>query len=100
MPDPKTKFHPSAQSELNDALQHYETQVPGLGAEFLAEVRGSVSLISEFPEAGSLIWSTRRRVLVKHFPYALVYRILQDGTIRILAVMHLRRRPTYWRSRR
>ena len=32
------------------------------------------------------------------FPYALLYKIREDG-IRILAVMHTKRRPKYWIGR-
>jgi plasmid stabilization system protein ParE len=98
--DRRSEFHRSAQAELNNAIQYYETRVPGLGAEFLVEVRGAVSRVCEFPELGPLMWGTRRRVLIRRFPYGLVYRILESGAIRVLAVMHLRQRPNYWRGRR
>jgi hypothetical protein len=41
----------------------------------------------------------RRRWLCERFPYAVVYRAAPDGTIRVLAVAHHRRRPGYGRSR-
>jgi hypothetical protein len=39
-----------------------------------------------------------RRRLLRRFPYALLYKIKPDS-IRILAVMNLRRRPSYWLGR-
>lgn len=39
-----------------------------------------------------------RRRLVRRFPYAVLYSISPD-LIRILAVMHSRRRPMYWIER-
>ena len=40
----------------------------------------------------------RRRYLMKHFPYSLVYTVSSEE-IRILAVAHHSRRPGYWASR-
>jgi len=39
-----------------------------------------------------------RRVLVRVFPYAVLYSI-EEGFIYILAVMHCAREPGYWRGR-
>ena len=100
MPDRDSDFHPSAQTELTQAIHYYETRVPGLGSELLDEVRRAISLICEFPELGPPIWETRRRILLDRFPYGLVYRTLDNGTVRVLAVMHLRQRPNYWHRRR
>ena len=44
-----------------------------------------------------LVGAVRRRLL-RRFPYALLYKIKPDG-IRVLAVMNLKRRPTYWIGR-
>jgi tRNA(Ile)-lysidine synthase TilS/MesJ len=40
-----------------------------------------------------------KRWLCERFPYAVIYRIASDGSIRVLAVAHHRRRPGYWRAR-
>ncbi|MEW6688102.1 MAG: type II toxin-antitoxin system RelE/ParE family toxin [Pseudomonadota bacterium] len=58
-----------------------------------------MSLVRQFPEAGSPIGSKRRRVLVARFPYSIVYRHDPDFIL-IVAVAHQRRRPGYWRGRR
>jgi plasmid stabilization system protein ParE len=39
-----------------------------------------------------------RRYLVHRFPYGVVYRVSRQ-IIQIIAVMHLRRHPDYWRGR-
>ena len=39
-----------------------------------------------------------RAALVTKFPYAVVYREVQDE-IEIIAIAHLKRRPKYWSSR-
>ncbi|MBK7075209.1 MAG: hypothetical protein IPH44_23220 [Myxococcales bacterium] len=39
-----------------------------------------------------------RRFLFKRFPYYLIYRE-RDGMVEVVAVMHARRHPGYWRHR-
>jgi hypothetical protein len=41
----------AAEAELDAALGHYESESPGLGAEFLVEVISVVNRIAEFPDA-------------------------------------------------
>jgi hypothetical protein len=49
-------------------------------------------------EAEAIVLGSVRRRLLRRFPYALLYSIKDDG-IRVLAVMNLKRRPTYWVGR-
>ncbi len=91
-------FHPDAVAELEAAAIFYESRMAGLGKSFAAEVERTIFLVREYPEAGSPMGSTRRRVLVARFPYSIVYRQDPDSIV-IVAVAHQRRRPGYWRRR-
>lgn len=92
-------FHPLAEQELVDAATYYEQQKRGLGLEYLQEVENAVNFLIRYPEAGSKVRGSVRRLVLPKFPYSLLYRILEDGQIRILAVAHHRRRPQYWLKR-
>jgi len=92
-------FHPEADAELEDASLFYESRMAGLGKSFAAEVERTISLIREFPDAGSPVGPRRRRVLVARFPYSVVYRRDPDSVV-IIAVAHQRRRPGYWQRRK
>src|SRR5262245_25269461 len=94
----RPEFHQLADYELNEAAQYYEREELGLGLAFLEDVDRSLDIIQEAPEGAPVIRGTVRRKLLRRFPYALLYRIAPTG-IRILAVMNLRRRPTYWLGR-
>ncbi len=83
---------------MNEAAQYYELESPGLGVAFLKEVERCLELIADHPEAGTILRGSVRRRLLRRFPYALLYKIKPDG-IRVLAVMNLKRRPTYWVGR-
>jgi plasmid stabilization system protein ParE len=83
---------------MNEAAQFYEEASPGLGVDFLKELEHSVSQIRRNPNSGSLIKFQVRRKVLRKYPYSLLYKLRGDQ-IRILAVMHHRRRPFYWRKR-
>ena len=91
-------FHRLAERELNDAAQYYELESPGLGSSFLQEVDRCLRLIDEHPEAGVVLRGAVRRCLLRRFPYAILYKPSAVG-VRVLAVMNLKRRPTYWVGR-
>jgi toxin ParE1/3/4 len=58
-----------------------------------------VSVAAERPEVGGPMSAGRRRWMFTRFPFALVYRIAPDDSLRVLAVAHDKRKPEYWRSR-
>jgi plasmid stabilization system protein ParE len=92
------EFHPEAQNEFAAAARFYEDQRHGLGLDFTVTIQQTYERLLEFPSAGAPFGRRVRRVLVPKFPYGLLYRAESDR-IYIIAVMHLHRRPGYWRSR-
>jgi toxin ParE1/3/4 len=91
-------YHRLAELELSDAAQYYETESPGLGTAFLNEVERCTAAIVEHPEAGTLVRGSVRRRLLHRFPYGILYSYTTTS-IRILAIMNLKRRPNYWVGR-
>lgn len=91
-------FHPEAEEEFIAAARFYERYAEGLGREFIAEVRYTVRRIVTHPESGAPFTGGLRRMLVDRFPYAVLYRA-EAERILLVAVMHLHRRPGYWRRR-
>ena len=96
---PRLVFRPQAQSELVDARGWYEERRPGLGRAFATGVEEAVAGIVQNPLAYPRVHGDTRRVLVQRFPYAIDFRVLPDELV-VLAVMHGRRLPRRWQSRR
>jgi plasmid stabilization system protein ParE len=94
----RVSFHRLAERELNDAALYYERESPGLGVSFLDEIERHIEAIVKNPNAGKKMRGQVRRRILRKFPYGILYSIKADG-IRILAIMNLRRRPTYWVGR-
>ena len=91
-------FHPEAEQEFLEAIDYYQTQQPGLGEDFHAEILATTDRIAKSPMAWPVLEGDIRRCLAHRFPYGILYNI-DEQTISILAVMHLRRRPGYWKKR-
>jgi hypothetical protein len=91
----KLAFDPEALLEARSAAAFYEGSQPGLGKAFLAEVEAATVEIRRHPLMWRTIKSPFRRYLIPRFPYGLIYA-LQEDTIYIAAIMHLKRKPGYW----
>lgn len=91
-------FHEDAEKEFMAAIEFYENLQPGLGLRFAEEVYSTIDRICEHPYAWSRIDGKTRRCLTNKFPYGILYRI-DENMIRIMAVMHLHRKPYYWKGR-
>jgi hypothetical protein len=94
----KVRFLPEAEAELDQAVADYDSRQRGLGREFAAEVRQALSRIEDHPQAWQPLGRRTRRYLMHRFPFGLVYAPI-SGEIVVVAVMHLHRRPGYWRQR-
>jgi len=94
-------FHPLAESELLDAARYYEARSTGLGHSFLAAVRRAIEQIQAFPESSPVVRRGLRRKALRRFPYSLIYNYEAElGEVKIIVVMHQKRRPSYWKGRK
>ena len=91
-------FLPAAPEEFLAAALHYDSAAPGLGHDFIAAVEQAVARIAAFPEHGSPHLMGTRRVVLRRFPFSLVY-FLEPNDVLVVAVAHHSRRPGYWRDR-
>jgi len=82
--------------ELREAAKYYEDRVPGLGFDFLQEVRAAIRRIIMHPEAWFALGEEIRRCRIHRFPYGVIYTIERDEIL-IISVMHLHRHPKSWR---
>ena len=94
----RARFIAAARLEFFAEVIYYSEAQPGLGARFTAAVEEAAARALAFPLSGSPSRSNTRRVMVKGFPFSLVYRMEPDGIV-VFAVAHHARRPYYWQSR-
>ena len=92
------EFLEPAQIELEEEVKYYNEQQPGLGYDFAKEVADTIARILRYPQAWTKLSKRTRRCRTKRFLYGIVYQIRGDKVL-VVAVSHLRRKPSYWRDR-
>jgi len=92
------RFHPEAQAEMVEAARYYEVEKTGLGKRFLAAVQAATQKIRLFPQIYQRVEGDVRRCCVERFPFGVIFR---DGIneIQVIAVVHFKRAPGYWKKR-
>jgi len=91
-------FDPRAEEEFLLGAQYYEEQEPGLGSRFIAAVKVAVRVAANSPHIHRKTIGDCRKCRVVRYPYALIFREYNDK-LQIIAVMHMKRRPGYWKER-
>jgi hypothetical protein len=91
-------FHPEAAEEYGDAADYYTRIYPELGGRFYDEMERLIQDIRREPQRFRRFDPPAQRHFSTVFPYAVIY-VEQPDRIWILAMMHLKRRPGYWKSR-
>lgn len=90
---------PPAEEEMTEAALYYEAARSGFGDIFLDDIQHAIDAIRERPEIGAMVAYGFRRVLVRRFPFSIVYAVEAEAIV-VVAVSHQRRRPEYWKARK
>ena len=94
----KVVLHPEADAEFLLAQQRYTDASPLLGRRFYEEVTSVFRQVVEHPLRFKQFDPPARRLFANGFPYAVIYVVKPDA-VWIIAVMHVRREPGYWKER-
>ena len=85
-------FHPGVEDDIAAIYDYYERFDPALLSRFEARLEEQVERVEMFPESGAVLFESYRRVLLKRFPYMVVYVVRHDH-IDVLAVIGVQRDP-------
>lgn len=89
---------PAVEADVEAAFDWYEGEEPGLGFEFLEELRAAYDRILDHPFGYQDLRSGIRRTLTRRFPYA-AYFSVEGEIIVIVAVLSTARDPAEWQRR-
>ena len=81
--------------DLAAGFGYYESQIEGLGEQFLAAVSSTFDVIERYPEMFAQVHGDVRRALVSRFPYAVFYRV-ESHRLVVFTVLHTARDPKVW----
>ena len=82
--------HPLAKADIEREARWYDAQNPGLGTDFLDEVKHIIGAIAEQPLRYSVRFGNWRRANLRRFPHAVFYQILDDQPV-VFGVLHAKR---------
>lgn len=100
---PAVRVLEAAAAEAEEAAAWYEARRRGLGGEFRSEFKLALDKLHEgvlpgSPWLGRLAARGVRRMLMKRFPFSVVFVTMGQAAV-VVALAHHRRRPGYWRQR-
>lgn len=87
-----------ARREFLKEVAYYENIREGLGRRFHTAAAAAFKKAAEAPFSGKPGVAETRRILVRGFPFAVVYIPFETEVV-VYAVGHLSRKPEYWLGR-
>ncbi len=86
--------------ELTEGAVFYAREANAeVGLAFILEYERALALLCDHPHLGAPWRNGRRRFPLRKFPYSIVYYV-RGEELRVIALAHHRRRPSYWSGRK
>ncbi len=95
----KISIKPLTFIEIDAAVSWYEKQLFGLGKRFLVEIDSCIEKLKQQPNNYLIIEPPVRRILLKSFPYKLLYFIKDEDEVIIIALIHAKRSKSFIKTR-
>jgi toxin ParE1/3/4 len=94
----RVRFTAQAEQEMISAARYYTREgAADVGSAFIEEIERACRLLQQEPFVGKTRSESARRLVLRRFPFNLVYRVVADE-VQVIAIAHHRRRPGYWRA--
>lgn len=92
-------LRPAAIADVRCIHDNYEAVRAGLGRQFAIRVKQTLEQIEFMPEMFGIIWYDVRAVRLRQFRHV-VYYVVFDDHVDVLAILHGSRNESSWQSRR
>lgn len=87
-----------AEDDIRQAFHYLQQARSGFGWKYIRRLREALERIEAMPELYGIIWHDVRAARLGQFRYV-VYYVVFDDRVEVLAVMHGARDPGAWQSR-
>ena len=94
----KPVIHDDARSEYVESYAWYHERGSHIADAFEREVEHAFESLQEFPDRWPVYIGIWRRILLRRFPFGIVYGVI-DNQLVVVAIMHTRRKPGYCKNR-
>ena len=93
----RIKILSTAEIDLEEGYQFYESQSDGLGTYFLDTLYSDIDSLAYFAGMHRVVLGYHR-LLSKRFPFAVYYRVI-DEVVLVSAILDCRRNPSWIREK-
>ena len=91
-------FHPRTETDVREAMAHYDGRSPGLGERFKRTFYATVDEMLFLPEKNAVKADGGIRTrLMRPFPY-LIFHAIEHDIVFVLAVQYAGRKPAHLRA--
>ena len=91
-------YLPGARRDFDESFDWYAERSTQLAVRFANAVDAALAVAATRPERFAAVDDVHRECPVRRFPFRIVYRVAA-GRVVVVAVVHAKRRPGYWKDR-
>ena len=95
----QVEFLPDVNDDVLEAFDWYESQLSGLGNQFMVAVDAAIHQVEREPELFQKVYKVIRKCNTKRFPFGIFFT-LNKNLITVIAITHLARHPKTWKQRK
>jgi len=92
------ELHPAAEAEARAAWLRYRAYDLAVARRFETALDRAIDRVADSPNRWPSYLHGTRRLVLRRFPFSIVYRVDTERVL-IIAIAHQRRRPGYWARR-
>lgn len=92
-------FHPEATAEYRHELRWYARQSLRAAERFERAIVRVIGGIQQNPVRHGYYDDIHREAILPRYPFSIIYRVLSDGNLFVVAIAHASREPGYWELR-
>ena len=92
-------YHPEVRQDLAQIVLYYNSQQEGCSERFFGEYEQTLTYIKQYATVFRQFYSNIRKLNLKSFPFAILYQVMPESIIYVVAIADLRRKPFYWTER-
>ncbi len=94
----EVEYSEKSKEDVREVVLWYNLQRQGLENEFLKNLNESVDQIKEYPFHYQKYFREIRSIILKRFPYRLIYKVIGNRIV-IIGIFHTSRNPKLIRKR-
>ncbi|MDF1546171.1 MAG: type II toxin-antitoxin system RelE/ParE family toxin [Bacteroidales bacterium] len=94
----KIELSDEAEKDFDISYQYYNTENENVADNFYKHINQSFIQIQKFPATNPKVHEDVRKFVVKKFPFV-IYYLLKEPIIRVIAIFHTSRNPEIWQER-